>query len=85
MNNVDSGNNNCGSKRADDEDTVIEINANEETRGACKSFVIAHNVSKRHNIGNLARSCSAFGVNQIILTGNAHYNLFGSHGADKVK
>lgn len=29
------------------------------------SFVIVHNVSKKHNIGTLARSAAAFGVKQV--------------------
>ena len=29
-----------------------------------KSFVIVHNVAKKHNIGTLARSCTAFNVVQ---------------------
>jgi len=28
-------------------------------------YVILHNVSKRHNIGTLARSCTAFGVTEV--------------------
>ena len=30
-----------------------------------KCFVIVHNISKRHNIGTLARSASAFGVAEV--------------------
>ena len=27
-----------------------------------EAYVLLHNVSKRHNVGNLARNCVAFGV-----------------------
>lgn len=33
---------------------------------APKCFIIVHNISKRHNIGTLARSASAFGVAEVI-------------------
>ena len=45
-------------------------------------YVLLHNVSKRHNVGNLARNCVAFGVSEVVLTGSAHYNVFGSQGSD---
>ena len=44
------------------------------------SYVIIHNVAKKHNIGTLLRSCTAFGVKQIVLVGRKEYNAFGSHG-----
>ena len=33
--------------------------------GRPKCFVIVYNISKRHNIGTLLRSCTAFGVSQV--------------------
>ena len=30
-----------------------------------KCFLIIHNISKRHNVGTLARSATAFGVTQV--------------------
>jgi hypothetical protein len=44
-------------------------------------FVLVHNVAKRHNLGTLARSATAFGVSEIILVGRKDFNAFGSHGA----
>ncbi|GLJ42939.1 hypothetical protein SUGI_0891050 [Cryptomeria japonica] len=46
-----------------------------------ESFVIVHNVAKRHNIGTLARSATAFGVSELILVGRKDFNAFGSHGS----
>ena len=46
------------------------------------SFVIMHSVSKRHNVGTIARCCTAFNVAELVLVGSHHYNTFGSHGSD---
>lgn len=46
-----------------------------------ESFLLVHNVAKRHNLGTLARSATAFGVSEIILVGRKDFNAFGSHGA----
>lgn len=46
-----------------------------------ESFLLIHNVAKRHNLGTLARSATAFGVTEIILVGRKDFNAFGSHGA----
>lgn len=46
-----------------------------------ESFLLVHNVAKRHNLGTLARSATAFGVTEIILVGRKDFNAFGSHGA----
>ncbi|KAK3263182.1 hypothetical protein CYMTET_27999 [Cymbomonas tetramitiformis] len=45
-------------------------------------YMIVHNVAKKHNIGTLARSCTAFNVAEMCLVGNDRVNVFGSHGAD---
>eukprot|EP00879_Flechtneria_rotunda_P011754 GHRR01012277.1.p1 GENE.GHRR01012277.1~~GHRR01012277.1.p1 ORF type:complete len:238 (+),score=87.21 GHRR01012277.1:784-1497(+) len=45
-------------------------------------YVIVYNVSKKHNVGTLLRSCTAFGVKEVCLVGSRQYNTFGSHGAD---
>ncbi|KAF6252749.1 Alpha/beta knot methyltransferase [Scenedesmus sp. NREL 46B-D3] len=45
-------------------------------------YVIVYNVSKKHNVGTLLRSCTAFGVKEVCLVGSRHFNAFGSHGAD---
>lgn len=44
-------------------------------------YLIVHNVAKKHNIGTLARSATAFNVAKICLVGSRHYNTFGSHGS----
>ncbi|KAK8510948.1 hypothetical protein V6N13_091248 [Hibiscus sabdariffa] len=48
---------------------------------AVKSYVVIHNIAKRHNVGTLARSATAFGVNESILVGCRDFNAFGSHGS----
>lgn len=45
-------------------------------------YVVVFNVSKKHNVGTLLRSCTAFGVTEVCLVGSRHFNTFGSHGAD---
>lgn len=42
------------------------------------SFVIVHNVSKRHNIGTLARSAAAFGVKEV--SGGGMMSVMGGEG-----
>ena len=50
--------------------------------GHIESFVIVYNVAKRHNVGTLVRSASAFGVSEMILVGkHKDFNAFGSHGS----
>lgn len=34
------------------------------TSGRAECYVIVYNVSKKHNVGTLLRSCAAFGVTQ---------------------
>ncbi|GLT42042.1 hypothetical protein SLA2020_160640 [Shorea laevis] len=46
-----------------------------------ESYVVVHNIAKRHNVGTLARSATAFGVTEIILVGRRDFNAFGSHGS----
>ncbi|CAM8983626.1 unnamed protein product [Rhodiola kirilowii] len=46
-----------------------------------ESYVIVHNIAKRHNVGTLARSATAFGVSELILVGRRDFNAFGSHGS----
>ncbi|KAI3975715.1 hypothetical protein MKX01_023141 [Papaver californicum] len=50
-------------------------------REGIESFVIVHNIAKRHNIGTMARSATAFGVSEFILVGRRDFNAFGSHGS----
>lgn len=46
-----------------------------------ESYVVVHNIAKRHNVGTLARSATAFGVSELILVGRRDFNAFGSHGS----
>ncbi|KAG8480978.1 hypothetical protein CXB51_025684 [Gossypium anomalum] len=48
---------------------------------AIESYVVVHNIAKRHNVGTLARSATAFGVTELILVGRRDFNAFGSHGS----
>lgn len=43
--------------------------------------MVVHNIAKRHNVGTLARSATAFGVSEMILVGRRDFNAFGSHGS----
>lgn len=52
----------------------------EKQRGF-ESYVVVHNIAKRHNVGTLARSATAFGVSELILVGRRDFNSFGSHGS----
>ncbi|CAL9158534.1 unnamed protein product [Musa hybrid cultivar] len=46
-----------------------------------ESLVVVHNVAKRHNVGTMVRSATAFGVSEIVLVGRRDFNAFGSHGS----
>lgn len=46
-----------------------------------KCFLVIHSVSKRHNVGNLLRSATAFGVAEVCIIGSKQFNTFGSQGA----
>lgn len=52
-----------------------------EKEGKYDSYVVVHNIAKRHNVGTLARSATAFGVAEMILVGRRDFNAFGSHGS----
>lgn len=49
-------------------------------RPAC--HVVVFNIGKKHNVGTIARCCTAFGVDSLCLVGSRQFNTFGSHGAD---
>ncbi|RAL38485.1 hypothetical protein DM860_002463 [Cuscuta australis] len=53
----------------------------EKERKEIESYVVVHNIAKRHNVGTLARSATAFGVSELILVGRRDFNSFGSHGS----
>ncbi|XP_037453752.1 uncharacterized protein LOC119324094 isoform X3 [Triticum dicoccoides] len=48
---------------------------------AVESVVVVHNVAKRHNVGTLARSATAFGVAEVVVVGRRDVSAFGSHGS----
>ncbi|KAL6503427.1 hypothetical protein OROGR_025350 [Orobanche gracilis] len=54
---------------------------NEVKKDKYESYVVVHNIAKRHNVGTLARSATAFGVTELILVGRRDFNAFGSHGS----
>ena len=62
--------------------SLLELAERTSSDGAAPlSFLIVYNVSKKHNIGTLARCASAFGVCEVLLVGQSSFNTFGSHGA----
>jgi tRNA G18 (ribose-2'-O)-methylase SpoU len=71
----------------DDVDDTADRDANDADANteppSCSpaSFVIVYNLAKKHNIGNLLRSCTAFGVSAACLVGRPDFNGFGAHGA----
>ncbi|XP_059632612.1 uncharacterized protein LOC132275210 [Cornus florida] len=52
-----------------------------ENKSGIESYVVVHNIAKRHNVGTLARSATAFGVSELIVVGRRDFNAFGSHGS----
>jgi tRNA G18 (ribose-2'-O)-methylase SpoU len=52
-----------------------------ENGNGIELIVIVHNVAKRHNVGTMARSATAFGAAEIVLAGRRDFNCFGSHGS----
>ncbi|XP_057805977.1 uncharacterized protein LOC131020945 [Salvia miltiorrhiza] len=56
-------------------------NEDEKKPEKYESYVVVHNIAKRHNVGTLARSATAFGVAELILVGRRDFNAFGSHGS----
>ena len=61
---------------ADDADADRSVSARPEM------YFLAHNVAKKHNVGALARCCTAFGVRSLVLIGSRKFNAFGAQGAD---
>jgi len=54
---------------------------NDDARVPPACFVVVYNLAKRHNVGNLLRCCTAFGVKAACLVGSRDFNTFGAHGA----
>ena len=48
-------------------DGTVPTDADEDASRQPASFVIMHSVSKRHNIGTIARCATAFGVKEVSL------------------
>ncbi|EFN54635.1 hypothetical protein CHLNCDRAFT_17312, partial [Chlorella variabilis] len=46
-------------------------------------YLITYNVSKKHNLGTLARCATAFNVRQLCLVGSRQFNTFGAHGSSE--
>lgn len=46
-------------------------------------YMIVTNVTKSKNVGNLMRSCVAFGVTEMIIVGANRIQTFGAHGTDR--
>jgi tRNA G18 (ribose-2'-O)-methylase SpoU len=46
-------------------DTVVASSSGRTYQHDPPCFLIVYNITKRHNIGNIARSASAFGVAQV--------------------
>lgn len=44
-------------------------------------YFVVHNISKKHNVGTIARCATAFGVAQVVLIGSKSYNTFGCKGS----
>eukprot|EP00850_Spirogloea_muscicola_P002526 SM000009S23655 [mRNA] locus=s9:1278251:1281209:- [translate_table: standard] len=53
----------------------------EHSTAGFDSYIVVHNVAKRHNIGTLARSATAFGVRELVVVGRRDFSAFGAHGA----
>lgn len=50
---------------------------------APESYLIVHNVSKKHNVGNMIRSASAFGVTAVLVVGARKMAMHGAFGAHR--
>lgn len=42
-----------------------------------ESYVVVHNITKRHNLGTLARRPTTFGVTELVLVGRRDFNSYG--------
>jgi tRNA G18 (ribose-2'-O)-methylase SpoU len=51
--------------------------------GKPDSYMLIANVSKKNNIGNLMRSCVAFGVTEMIVVGVGRIQTFGAQGTER--
>mmetsp|Transcript_14928 Transcript_14928/g.42506 ORF Transcript_14928/g.42506 Transcript_14928/m.42506 type:complete len:219 (-) Transcript_14928:793-1449(-) len=47
-----------------------------------KLYLILYGVSKKHNIGQILRSATAFNVTAVCLVGSRKFNSFGAHGSE---
>ncbi|KAG2488382.1 hypothetical protein HYH03_013069 [Edaphochlamys debaryana] len=60
--------------------SAADASSTAASRPAC--YIITHSVAKKHNIGTIVRSATAFGVKEVCLVGSRAFNTFGSHGSD---
>lgn len=54
-----------------------------ETKELPDCYMMVTNISKRHNVGQLMRSCVAFGVKKLIVCGNGKATTFGAQGTER--
>ena len=47
-----------------------------------KLYLIIYGVAKKHNIGQIIRSATAFNVTAVCLVGSRKFNTFGAHGSE---
>ena len=47
-----------------------------------KLYLIIYGVAKKHNIGQILRSATAFNVTAVCLVGSRKFNSFGAHGSE---
>ena len=66
----------------DDDDEGRCAAATTSHRGAFNFYVCVHNVAKKHNVGTVARSATAFGAKSVVLIGSRQFNTFGAQGSD---
>ncbi|KXZ46246.1 hypothetical protein GPECTOR_45g116 [Gonium pectorale] len=65
-----------------EEDNATESVAGPSGQEPVPCYIITHSVAKKHNIGTIVRSATAFGVKEVCLVGSRQFNTFGSHGSD---
>ena len=51
--------------------------------GVPKCYMLVGNLQSRKNLGNIMRSCVAFGVTEIVAVGSLSGRHFGSHGTER--
>ncbi|KAK9811931.1 hypothetical protein WJX73_000525 [Symbiochloris irregularis] len=72
---------NSGQAKADLSEAASGIGANRDPVTP-SSFLILYNVGKRHNIGMILRSATAFNVREVCIIGNRRFSSFGDQGTE---